>query len=115
MPQLNELPNEVLETMTKSKGVDFTRVEPDPGDAATQPTGGAPAAPNYNQLDKVVAQMRQENGPIREFNMLLRQREMYNKNVSRLNQTQATDMLKQRADANRSLLAKTFLGGKNGV
>jgi hypothetical protein len=111
MPQINELPNEVLETMTKRQGLDLSRVEPDPGDAATQATGGAPAAPNYKQLGDVVDRMRRENGPIKEFNVLLAQRERYNENMKRLNQTQADDMLKQRAKTNRELLSKMFLGG----
>ena len=112
MAQINELPNEVLETMTKSKGVDFTRVEPDPMDATQPSTGGAPAAPNFEQLQKVVAKMKAENGVIGDFNRQLGIRERYNENVKRLNQTQADDMLKQRADTNRTVLAKMFLGGK---
>src|SRR3990167_10135866 len=100
MPQINELPNEVLDTMTKQQGVDLTRVEPDPGDVARSATGGAPAAPNYQQLQKVVAQMKRENGPIKVFNSLIAQRERYNGNVQRLNQRQADDILKQRAQSN---------------
>ena len=111
MPQINELPNEVLDTMMKRQGTDLTRVEPDPGDAAIPLTGEAPAAPNYKQLSDVVAKMRLENGPIKEFNTLLSQRERYNENVKRLNQGQADDMLKQRAQANREMLTKMFLGG----
>jgi hypothetical protein len=55
--------------------------------------------------------MDRENGPLRQFNVLLGQRERFNSNVKRLNQTQANDMLKQRADANRGMLSKMFLGG----
>ena len=115
MAQINELPNEVLETMTKSKGIDLSRVEPDPGDAAIQPTGGAPAAPNYEQLQKVVAKMKAENGVIGDFNRQLGIRERYNANVQRLNQGQANDMLKQRAKSNRELLTNMFLGGAGNV
>jgi len=91
--------------------IDLSRIEPDAQDAAQPTTGGAPAAPNYEQLQKVVDKMRIENGPIGEFNTLLGQRETYNKNVKRLKQGQADDMLKQRAQSNRELLTKMFLGG----
>ena len=112
MPQINELPNEVLEKMTQQKGVDLARVEPDPGDAVQSTTGEMPASPNYKQLQDVVNKMRLENGPIRAFNSLLAQRERYNANVNRLNQQPADDMLKQRAQSNRELLGKMFLEGK---
>ena len=111
MAQINELPNEVLETMTRSKGIDLSRVEPEATDVV-QPDTGSPAQPNYKQLSDVVAKMKAENGVIGDFNRQLGIRERYNENVKRLNQTQADDMLKQRANANRSLLAKTFLGSK---
>ena len=109
MAVLNELPNEVLETMTRSQGVDLSRVEPDPQDAIKPPTGDT-ASPNYAQLQGVIDKMERENGPLKKFNSLLAQRERFNSNVQRLNQTQADDMLKQRADGNRGLLGKMFLG-----
>ena len=111
MAQINELPNEVLETMTRSKGIDLTRVEPEAQDVV-QPDVGGPAQPNREALRNAVNKMMGEQHYMRRFNQLLKTRETFSENVKRLNQTQADDMLKQRADANRSLLAKTFLGGK---
>ena len=111
MAQINELPNEVLGTMTKSAGVDLSRVEPEAQDVI-KPDAGSPVQPNHKQLQDVIAKMERENGPLKQFNVLLGQRERFNDNVKRLNQTQADDMLKQRADANRGELAKMFLGGK---
>ena len=111
MAQINELPNEVLGTMTKSAGVDLSRVEPEAQDVI-KPDAGSPVQPNFKQLGDVVAKMKAENGVIGDFNRQLGIRERFNSNVQRLNQTQADDMLKQRADANRGELAKMFLGGK---
>mgnify|MGYP001610568115 FL=1 len=111
MAQINELPNEVLEQMTRSKGIDLNRVEPEAQDVI-KPDMGSPAQPNREALRNAVNKMGSEQHYMRKFNQLLKTRETFNANVQRLNQTQADDMLKQRANSNRSLLAKTFLRGR---
>lgn len=110
MPQINELPTEVLEKMAQKQGIDTTQVEP-PSQELLQPSTGALPQPDHTLLRDTIARMKKENGPIRRFNRLLAQRETFNGNIKRLQDQQTADMLKEKAKANRDMLAKMFLGG----